>query len=225
MADRRARKRNRSSKSLKADSVETPANDNEQAPVAKRWPLPWILFAITAVMSVTTFYRKDWMYAWSHDHTAAWANASFLWTGLVAAVAFVHACIATQVAANAYHSDSDQHKAVGAIYRIAATCSAGGAFTGSLLAFSAASGLPPEIKVTTLVSDLAVVGTIAGLAVGTPFYIAHTWRSLRWLAAFDRQKYAELMLVLSIFDGWALFNIARFLPGSAEFLAYIISVI
>lgn len=165
------------------------------------------------------------MYAWSHDQAPLWAKTVFLWTGLIAGTTFAHACIATQVAANSYHSGESQRQAVGVIYRTAAACSAAGAFAGTLLAFSAAADLPPEIKLTTLVSDLAVVGTIAGLAVAAPIFVAHTWRAFKWLAVFDKRKLAELMLVLFIFDGWALRGIVQLLPRGAEILAFILSFV
>lgn len=184
-----------------------------------------MLSVVGVVMLADFALPKSWVYAWTQDQTPIWAKEAFLWPGLIATVTFVHACIATQTAANTRAATERERQAVTAVYRVSAACGAGGALCGTLLAFIAAAQMPTGMKLTTLASDLTMVGTVVGLAAAVPFCIFHTWRAVTWLSSVNEWMHRLVMLLLAVFDTWAIEKVLRLLPSDSGFLGYIISFI
>lgn len=183
------------------------------------------ILVIGSMMWADYFLPKDWMYAWSQEQTPAWAKAIFLWAGAIASLTFIHACITTETALIARKFSRDECYVARSIYRVAGACVAGGAFCGLLFTFISAARLPANIKLTALASDLAMAGTVVGLAAAAPFFIFHTWKAIIRLLFSSKRKFFEVTLVLTIFDTWILDRLLRLLPKDMGFLGYILSFI
>jgi hypothetical protein len=184
------------------------------------------MFSVVGVIILTDYFLpKNWAYSWTQAQTPSWANMSFLWSGLIAAVTFIHACITTQTAAITDGSTERERQMLTKVYRVSAACSAGGALCGTLLAFLAAAQMPSGMKLTALVSDLTMVGTVTGLAMASPFYIFHTWRTINRLKAINRRSRLELIVLLSIFDAWISDRIIPLMPDDWGFLRFFTTLV
>jgi hypothetical protein len=137
----------------------------------KTLSFPWIIVVAGAISLSAIFLPDSWALSWTEEPSPNWAQPTVLLVGLIAMIPFLHALAATQGLAAAKGSSIEDQKLWRTVCEKALLYVAAGIFSGTLYALFTLDGAPSEVKVTSVIADLATIDGILGLAVCIPFNI------------------------------------------------------
>ncbi|MET8910112.1 hypothetical protein [Micromonospora sp. NPDC004551] len=175
--------------------------------------MPWIILVVVLVLVLDGFSRH-WVSRWTEDPSPAWAQASLLAVGLLGLLGLLHALIGVQLLAAEVGEEAGSPLTLRAVAERAIGHTGLGTFVGTLLALFAADSLPAGLKLSSLVSDLATVGGILGLASLFPHHVLVTYRSLRRLRLARPGRWLRAQMTLGVVDTLILYKLLFLLPAA-----------
>ncbi|MFC0032387.1 hypothetical protein ACFFMM_22980 [Micromonospora chaiyaphumensis] len=182
------------------------------APAVER-RIPWIILVLVLVLVLDGFSRH-WVSRWTQDPSPAWAQTSLLGAGLLGLLGLLHALIGVQLLAAEVGEEPGSRLTLRAVAERAIGHTGLGTFVGTLLALFAADSLPAGLKLSSLVSDLATVGGILGLASLFPHHVLVTYRSLRRLRLARPGRWLRAQMTLGVVDTLILYKLLFLLPAA-----------
>lgn len=172
----------------------------------------WTLPAVGLPL-MTLALDDRWIYAWSRDPSPRWAQLAVVYAGLVGVFTLLHAMIVTQEATMTTGTVNEDRERFRAVYQRALGFTGVGALVGTLIALISVADLPANIKATGLISDLALVGGVAALAVAAPINVWTTWTTVFRLWPTYPRRMFRILTILAATDLILVTGLATFVPN------------
>ncbi|MFI0464476.1 hypothetical protein ACH347_10395 [Saccharopolyspora sp. 5N102] len=167
---------------------------------------PWLVLVL-ALGCFAVIKPEIWL-TWSRDQAPAWAQTGALAVGLFAIWLILRGLCATQWLGASRAQPTAAVRSTRQLTELmlsrTAICTLAGTFLALMVAGRAEAA---GVKVTSLISDLATVGALVGLASCAPRSVIQSIRIFKLLKESDRRNWVRAHLTLAIVDLMVLFEL------------------
>ncbi len=201
-------------------SNEEPEKQDRQTNIKR--PLPWIygVFGVCIIFSPFVLDRHSLVLAWTQDSPINWnAQAIVFYLGIFALFPFVHALAAAQaLGSSRKYATKEDRELSRVISERALSWVSIGILTGILYALFSINALQHSFKVTSVISDVSIVGGISGLVACMPYNIKVTFVTMRRLRKNLPKRWLRVTSAFGIMD---IFLISK-LVGLPQFISHLV---
>ncbi|SDW03378.1 hypothetical protein SAMN05216215_100125 [Saccharopolyspora shandongensis] len=167
---------------------------------------PWLVLVL-AFGCFAVIKPEIWL-TWSRDQAPAWAQTGALAVGLASIWLILRGLCATQWLGASRVRPTSKLRSTGQLVELMLSRTAICTLTGTFLALMVAGRAEAAgVKVTSLISDLATVGALVGLASCAPRSVIQSIRTFKLLKENDRRNWVRAHLTLAIVDLMVLFEL------------------
>ncbi|MGW5646772.1 hypothetical protein ACWEV3_11295 [Saccharopolyspora sp. NPDC003752] len=167
---------------------------------------PWLVLVLA--LGCFAVIKPDIWLTWSRDQAPEWAQNGALAVGLVAIWLILRGLCATQWLGASRVRPAPELRSTRQLVELVlsrtAICTLAGTFLALMVAGRAEAA---GVKVTSLISDLATVGALVGLASCAPRSVIQSIRTFKLLKENDRRNWVRAHLTLAIVDLMVLFEL------------------
>jgi hypothetical protein len=167
--------------------------------------MPWAVFWLAVMMLASIALPRDWIMTWSRDDAPQAVQSAVLLGGFVATTVLLHAIVVLQLAARA--GDDETVAAAKRTYEVALARTGIGVLVGTTLVFLQFGDAPDGVKVTSVLSDAATVGGIAGLIACMPHNVRVTFTTLHRMRADRLPSWLKIHATLAVIDTYLLYRL------------------
>jgi hypothetical protein len=181
------------------------------ADVSSRRRFPWVVAALAVMMLSSVGLPEDWITLWSSEQSPPAAQAALWIGGFLATTLLIHALVVVQLSDLEDAGESDVPLSRGVVETALVRTSLG-VLCGTTLVFLQFAGASDELKLTSVLSDVATVGGILGLLTCAPGNVRLTYRTLRRMREERQGWWLTIHLTLGVIDTVILYQVLVMLP-------------
>ena len=170
-------------------------------------PLPFL--AITASFFVQILFPYQWELVWTSDQSPRWIQPATLLVAIVSLWSLVEAVMASQLRTMAIGSAGEESEYT--TRRLLEAVGRRGGFMAlwltALGAVACAESADPTLKPTSVLSDMATVGVLLGLALCVPLALSTAWHcfgemrregnTFKWIEALFAAGFVSIVMALA----------------------------
>ena len=208
------------SKQKSQEAVIEAGESDKRSDARKPWPWIYLVAAACIFFSSISLTEHSFILSWTQDSPVNWnAQTAIFFLGIIALIPFIHALAAAQALGTApRYATKEDRKLSRLICERALSWVAIGILAGILYGLFSLNGIQHNFKVTSVISDVSIVGGIAGLAICMPYNIKVTFVTMRRLRKHLTDRWIKTTIAFGIMDIFLLSKLA----GLLQFISHLV---